>query len=78
MKILLAHKNLGCLGFRIHKNLYFDFYRKLDGWIGFFMNFKGYKLWIHRNGFKYEGKRDIVFRLFVDKLSVSRKHLLIH
>jgi hypothetical protein len=77
MRIVPPSKNLGCLGFNLHKNLYIDFYRS-PHW-GSFINLRGRKLWLRLNGFKYEGYlRDVVFRLRVHKLAVCRKHLLVH
>ena len=78
MRIIPPSKNLGCLGFRISESLYFDFYRS-PHW-GAFLFLKGVgKLWIHLNGFKFDGvSTDIVFRLKVSKLAVNRRHWLVH
>jgi hypothetical protein len=74
MKIHPPSKNLGCLGFRICKRLYFDFYRSPH--LGMFINLVGRRIWIHRNGFKAELKHtDIIFRLVLEKQLLISKHL---
>jgi hypothetical protein len=75
MKIYPPSENLGCLGFRLTENLYFDFY-KSPHW-GFFMNFRGRKLWVHGNGFKYEGYKMVLFRLKTPFWGTGLKHLII-
>ena len=77
MKIHPPSENLGCLGFRLHKSLYLDFY--LSPQFGCFINLKDRKLWLHLNGFKLQGyKKDILFRISVKGFYPCKKHLIVH
>lgn len=77
MIIIPPRRNLGCLGFSFGQDFYFDFYRSPH--LGMFIQLKGRRIWLHLNGFKAELKKtDIIFRIRIHSLYVSRKHLLIH
>jgi hypothetical protein len=44
MKVTLPRNNLGCLGIRLSKHLYFDFY--IEPYFGMFISTRNNKYWI--------------------------------
>lgn len=56
MKIIFPWNNLGCLGVRVNRNIYFDFYPRSNygtwNMPGIFISYYGKRMWITPKGIR--------------------------